>query len=194
MSSKKRIGILGGTFNPIHIAHLVLAEEAKDALKLEKVFFIPTNLPSHKNTKGLISAKIRSQMISLAIRSNPHFELCDIELKRGGISHSIETVKALTSSLQNAKLYFLVGSDFVKEYLRWKDIGALRKLCTFVVAQRPGSVSKRIPRHMRTLKISPLDISSSVIRKRISRGRSIRYLVPEAVEQYILKNGLYRVF
>jgi len=199
MPKIRRIGILGGTFNPIHLGHLVLAEQAKQLLNLEKVIFIPTNLPPHKRHKTLASAQERYHMVSLAIKSNPYFDVSNIELKRGGVSYSVETIGKLKSLFSQANLYFIVGSDFLKEFSTWKDIGELRKICKFVVAQRPGYPFKNLPagrqellKNTRTIKVTVLDISSTDIRKRIQTKQSISYLVPEEVRKYILKKGLYQ--
>ena len=192
MRKLKRIGILGGTFNPIHLGHLVLAEEARQFLRLEKVLFVPTNLPPHKGRRGLAPAQKRLDMVSLAIKSNPFFVVSDLELVRGGISYSVETVNKFRARFAGAKFYFIVGADFLKEFSSWKDIRILSKICKFAVARRPGFAFKRLPRNMQAIKVAPLDISSTDIRKRLKNKQSIRYLVPEEVRRYILKKRLYR--
>ena len=193
MKMTKRIGILGGTFNPIHLGHLALADEARQLLRLEKIIFVPTNLPPHKGRRGLAPAQKRLDMVSLAIKSNPFFVVSDLELVRGGISYSVETVNKFRTKFAGAKLYFIVGSDFLEEFSTWKDTKALSKICKFAVAARPGFPLKELPRNMQAIKVAPLDISSTDIRKRLKNKQSIRYLVPEEVRRYILKNKLYRV-
>jgi len=189
---RKRIGILGGTFNPIHLGHLALAEEARGLLGLEKVIFVPANLPPHKSAKELIPAPQRYRMIALAIKSNPAFEVSDFEIRRGGLSYSIETVKAFKSIYAHRSLYFIVGSDFLREFSAWKDTAKLSKACRFVIAQRPGFAAKRLPKNMQSINIAALDISSTDIRKRIKSNKPVRYLLPEEVRKYIAKKRLYR--
>lgn len=192
MRKTTRIGILGGTFNPVHIGHLVLAEEACRLLGLKKVIFIPTNLPPHKNARGLASTQERLHMLVLAIKSNPSFCVSDLEIKRGGISYSIETVKELKSKFLRATLYFIVGSDFLKEFSTWKDKVELSKICKFAIASRPGYPLTKLPKKMQAIEISAPDVSSTDIRRRIKANKSIRLLVPEKVRKYILKKRLYR--
>jgi nicotinate-nucleotide adenylyltransferase len=192
MRKTTRIGILGGAFNPIHIGHLVLAEEARKFLGLKKVIFVPTNLPPHKGARELASARNRLRMVLLATKPNPSFCVSDLEIKRGGISYSIETVKELKSTFRRVKLYFIVGSDFLKEFSRWKDKIELSKICKFAIAPRPGFPLKKVPQKMQVIEISVPDVSSSDIRRRIKTNKSICHLVPEEVRKYILKKRLYR--
>jgi nicotinate-nucleotide adenylyltransferase len=130
-------------------------------------------------------------MVELAISFNPHFALSDIELRRKGPSYSIITVKQLRKLYPKKKLFFLVGSDFLREFPFWKKIRQLRKLCSFVVARRPGYKIKHLPKDMCTLQVNALDISSTDIRRRLRGKESIRYLVPEQVRSYILRKKLY---
>lgn len=193
----RRIGILGGTFNPIHLGHLVLAEESRQLLRLAKVIFVPASLPPHKTVKQLAPAQQRYRMVTLAVKSNPYFEVSDIEIKRGGVSYSVQTLRAFNSLFRHTNLYFIVGSDFLQEFSAWKDIDKINKVCKLVVAPRPGFPFKNPPLgrkgllRMRVINIPALDISSTDIRKRIRKKRSIRYLTPEAVRKYILKKRLY---
>jgi len=191
MKKFKRIGILGGTFNPPHLGHLLLAEGARQTLRLEKVLFVPTNLPPHKPRGAFLPAQKRYHMVSLAVGSNPFFEVSDLELKRPGLSYSIETVRAFRPIFKNSSLYFIVGSDFLKEFSGWKDIEKLGRICKFAVASRPSYPYRKLPKNMQVINISALNISSTDIRKRIKAGKSIRYLVPEKVRKYILRNKLY---
>ncbi len=176
----------------MHLGHLVLAEQAKEALGLVKVIFVPSNIPPHKRTGRLARAEQRYQMLSLALKYNPHFIASDLELSRKGISYSIETIKQLKSTLRRSSLFFIVGSDFLKDYLKWKDLAEINKICKFAVAQRPGYPFKRLPANIQALNIAALNISSTDIRKRIQAKQSIRYLLPEQVRKYIIRKKLYR--
>ncbi|MBN2097314.1 MAG: nicotinate-nucleotide adenylyltransferase [Candidatus Omnitrophica bacterium] len=192
MSKFRRIGILGGSFNPIHLGHLAIAEQARESLRLDKVVFIPANIPPHKQIKGFASAQERYYLTQLACQGNPDFQVCDLEIIRGGVSYSVETLKELKSIYPKARLYFIAGADFLTEFSAWKAIGKLKSLCTFVVAPRPGHPLKRLPKGMQAIDVAALEISSTVIRNRLKKGKSIRYLVPEKVQQYILRKRLYR--
>ena len=193
MANAKRIGILGGAFNPIHLGHLILAEQAKEQLGLEGVVFVPSCLPPHKKRKTLASAHDRYQMVELAVKDNPCFKVSDIELKRDGVSYSIDTVRQLRKRFSKARLYFIVGSDFLEQFSVWKNIKNLSRLCKFVIAERPKYSVKKLPESMQSIRMRPLEISSTDIRRRIRNKKSIRYLVPEKVRKYILKRKLYCV-
>ena len=187
-----KIGILGGTFNPIHIGHLILAEEVKDRLKLDKIIFVPTNIPPHKQSSDIISAKERYKMIRLAIKTNKDFSVSDIEIKRGGISYTIQTIQEFKRIYPKDQLYFITGSDLLKYLDEWKDLNQILEMVNFVVATRPGYPLEMIPPYMKTLEIRAVDISGFQIREYIKEKRSIRYLVPENVLRYINKKGLYK--
>jgi len=199
-----RIGILGGTFNPIHLGHLILAQSAVEACDLAKVWFIPTGTPAHKHTAALAPAAHRLAMVQAAVEGDLRFEASDLEIRRGGVSYAIDTVKALQQEHPAAELYFIIGSDTLRELHQWKDAGELLTLCRFVAFARPGfEPAQWRPEDLRLAPpqaqallaaVHPgrqIDISSSDIRHRIAEGLSIRYLVPEAVEMYIAEHGLY---
>ncbi len=189
--SENRIGILGGSFDPIHIGHLILAEYALTECKLDKILFIPNRIPNLKQPPQA-SARHRYQMIKLAIQDNPKFEVSDIEIKREGISYSYDTVTALKKKFKNDKLFFIIGSDAYNSLPKWKNFKKLITEIEFIVAIRPGSKIKKIPQiKFQLLNIPEIAISSSYIRKRVKKGRSIRYLVPDRVWQYICEYKLY---
>lgn len=188
----RRIGILGGTFNPVHMGHLVLAEQIREHLRLEKIIFVPTYLPPHKKVKALAPAQERYHMVAKALKSHPFFEASSLELARGGVSYSIETLKQFRNIYPRANLYFIIGSDSLEELSAWKDIEKLSKICKFVVAKRPGHELKKMPGNMQVVDIKVKNISSTEIRRRIRAGQSIRRLVPEGVREYILKKNLYQ--
>ena len=185
-----RFGILGGTFNPIHTGHLLLAETAREVLALDRVLFIPARQPPHKSAKGLLPGTVRYELVQLAIRDHPAFVASDIELQRDDVSYSLETVQILRKQLPSAKLFLLIGQDMLG--VRWKGWEELKSLCTVVVARRPGSAAPRRGPGVKWLPMPQVEIASSDIRARLKAGRSIRYLVPPAVERYIHQHRLYQ--
>ena len=188
-----RIGILGGTFNPIHIAHLILAEEALLKLKLDKVVFVPTYIPPHKNIEGAIKPKDRLKMVELAIEDNSSFEVSTFELDSKKRSYSIDTLKSFRDIYgEEAQLFFITGSDLLKDLFSWKNVNEIFKMSKFIVANRPGYPVKDVPEEVETVVITPIEVSSEDIRKRLKEDRSIRYLVPEKVRSYIIKHKLYK--
>lgn len=187
-----KIGILGGTFNPIHFGHLVLAEEVKEALTLDKVIFVPANLPPHKDDKDVIPSEHRLKMVKLATKDNPHFSVSDIEIRRKGKSYSVDTLKEFKKRFaKDRELFFIVGSDAITYLREWKDVGELFKLAHFVMATRPGYALNEENSNILTVSIKAIDISAFEIRQRIKEDKSIRYLVPEAVRRYIIRKELY---
>ncbi|MCX5657328.1 MAG: nicotinate-nucleotide adenylyltransferase, partial [Candidatus Omnitrophica bacterium] len=188
-----RIGILGGTFNPIHLGHLILAEEAIDLVGLEKIIFIPCYIPPHKSSKGIIQAAARLKMVNLAIGSNARFSVSDIEAKVKRKSYTINTLRALKKVFpMHTDFFLIVGSDALEELPRWKNFKEIQKLAKVIVAVRPGFKAAKKQYTNKLIKISQLGISSSDIRMRVKKGFSIRYLVPDKVEGYIRRNSLYR--
>jgi nicotinate-nucleotide adenylyltransferase len=187
-----KIGILGGTFNPIHLGHLILVEEVRQKIGLTKVIFIPANLPPHKDNGEIISASHRMKMIKLAIKGNPYFFVSDIEIRRGGRSYTIDTIKELRRIYPGRGLYFIIGSDLFKYLNEWKDLKEIISMVKFIVATRPGYPLDDIPDYMKTIDIRAVDISAFEIRQCIKQGHSFRYLVPEAVRQYIIRERLYK--
>jgi len=187
-----KIGILGGTFNPIHIGHLILAEEAREKLGLDKIVFVPTNLAPHKDNSDIALAAHRMSMVKLAISDNPYFSVSDLEIKRDGRSYTIDTIKEFRIGHPRDDLYFIIGSDLLKYLEEWKDLDEIIKMVKFIVATRPGYALDQIPTHISTLPIRAVDISGFEIRDAIREGKSFRYLVPESVFGYINKRKLYR--
>lgn len=212
---KMDIGIFGGSFNPIHIGHLIAAEEVFLQRKLSKVIFMPTGIPPHKETRNLVDSMHRYNMVKNAINDNCHFGISDIEIKRSGKSYTIDTVRILRERYgEETNLYLIMGTDMISEISTWKDIGILSGICRFIVVNRPahtinGSLSepsftKCRPKlntlfsdekiaEIENLKVTipPIGISSTELRERLREGRSIRYLVPQCVEDYIRENNLY---
>ena len=202
-----KLGILGGSFNPVHIGHLIVAEEVYWRHGLSRVLFIPAYLPPHKGAEGLAEARYRYEMVKLAIKGNRHFKVSDIEIARGEKSYTVETVELLLKQYEETcSLYLIIGADTLQELPSWKEIGRLAGLCHMAVVNRPGgslpgeAFSQLIPilgrekvEEMQRLsvQIPPIGISSTEIRARLREGRQIKYLVPQAVEEYIRKKGLY---
>jgi nicotinate-nucleotide adenylyltransferase len=188
-----RIGILGGTFNPIHIGHLILAQQTLEKLKLNKVIFVPTYIPPHKGNRKIASAEARFKMAMLATQDNSNFEVSDLEIRRKGRSYSIYTLEELRRKFGvQTRLFFIVGADLLDELYTWKDIGQILKIARFVAVTRPGYELKDLPAGAVSLSIPSMDISSTQIRGYIKKGKSIRYLVTDKVLDYILRQGLYR--
>jgi nicotinate-nucleotide adenylyltransferase len=186
----QKIGILGGSFNPIHLGHLIIAQNALEELHLDKVIFIPTNITPLKTRSALIDPRHRLNMIKLAIKGNKGFAVSDIEIRRGGISYTIDTLSLLKKKYPYAKLFLIIGSDSLKILKKWKDLKGIQKLCRIVLARRTGSkITKGLSYQILT---NPLiDISSMEIRRRVYLGLSLKYLVPDSVKRYIKKKRLY---
>ncbi len=204
MSDKKRrIGIMGGTFDPIHTGHLATAEAVRVEYELERVLFIPAANPPHKQHYQVEKTLHRYIMTVMATYSNPHFYVSSIEIERPGLSYAIDTVLELIKQYGvNTEFYFIVGSDTVPELPSWKDIDRLLEVCHFIAANRPGSVytlddiiksfGEQGYNRIHSLPTPELEISSTDIRKKVRQGRSIKYIVPESVENYICKENLYK--
>ena len=188
-----RVGILGGTFNPIHIGHLILAEEAVSKLNLDELVFVPTFIPPHKSVESDISPSERLKMVELAVKGNPVFRASTFEIDSRKKSYSIETLMEFRKTYGNsAQFFFITGSDLLKDLFSWKDVNELFKMSKFIVAPRPGYPVTDVPEGVETVVITPIEVSSEDIRRRVKDGRSIRYLVPDAVMAHILKRGLYK--
>ena len=188
-----RIGILGGTFNPIHIGHLILAEEALSKLKLDKVIFVPTYIPPHKDEDIRIKPKDRLKMVELAIEGNGPFSVSTFEIDSKKKSYSVETLKEFRRTYgEGVQFYFITGSDLLKDLFSWKDVNDIFKMSKFIVANRPGYPVRDVPKEVESVVITPIEVSSEDIRKRLVEGRPIRYLVPESVRAYIIEHNLYR--
>jgi len=187
-----KIGILGGTFDPVHKGHLYLAKKVLRKLRLDKIIFIPTNLPPHKKTAKVTPARHRFNMLKLAIGSDKRFKISDIEIKRKGRSYSVETMKLLRKKYgSSVEFFFITGSDSLKELSKWKDLKEFLQLCKFVVVKRPDFPIKRDLDDFIILHIGAKDISATDIRDRVKKGRSINKIVPRKVLSYIKKNRLY---
>ncbi|MCP4364578.1 MAG: nicotinate-nucleotide adenylyltransferase [Planctomycetes bacterium] len=201
-----RIGILGGTFNPVHIGHLIIAEEVYYRHGLSKVVFIPAGIPPHKGAENLTEAHHRYEMVKLATKDNDHFEVSDEEVSREGKSFTIDTVDANPERYgKDSNLHLIVGMDTVNELPTWKDIKRLSTLCRIVVVNRPGNTLANLDQLLPVMgkekveeikrihvEIPPIGISSTDIRDRLKKGLHTRYIVHPEVGLYIEKHGLYK--
>jgi nicotinate-nucleotide adenylyltransferase len=217
---EEKIGLFGGTFNPIHIGHLRVAQEVLENFELDKIIFIPSALPPHKQTHLMTDIEDRLEMIRLSIQNCPESEVSDVELRRSGRSYTIDTVRHFKSVLPDANLYFIIGMDAFLEIDAWKSYQDLFSLISFIVMARPGTGDKidrvmlenylqtRISEEYRFstsdmayvhpekqpvfgINVRPLDISSSAVRELIRQNKSVRFLVPQAVEKFIKNKGLF---
>lgn len=211
------VGILGGTFNPIHLAHLRAAEEVREAERLDEIRFVPCATPPHKGTSDLAEAAHRLALVELAIAGTPGCRAWDVELGRPGPSYSVDTLQTLRREVGDRRVVFVLGFDAFRDFHTWKEHATIFGLCDLVVMTRPGGPERlaiedfplatrgafrydrdsEAFRHesghrVSLLRITALDISATDIRARIRSGRSIRFLVPPAVESYIARHGLYR--
>jgi nicotinate-nucleotide adenylyltransferase len=202
----RNVGLLGGTFDPIHYGHLVIAEEVWSVLHLDEMVFIPAGHPPHKFGQSITSAEHRVAMLELAVASNPHFAISLIDVERSGPSYTVDTVRELREEWgTNVGLYFVIGWDSLEELHLWYDpIGILEQLTYLVAVRRPGYIEEpgyqdqleaRLPGIKQRLLVIPvpqLAISATELRQRVAEGRPIKYQTPEAVEQYIAEHGLYQ--
>lgn len=200
--SEVKLGVMGGTFDPIHFGHLVTAEHAREALNLDCVLFMPAAQPANKEKRGQVSsAQHRLNMTSLAIKDNEYFDISALEIDRGGITYTIDTLRQLREYYSdNVTLYFITGADAIIDIVTWRDAKEIANLAIFVAATRPGydlQVAKDVIHQspynfcVNYIEIPALSISSTYLRNRIASGSNIRYLTPPAVIEYIEKHRLY---
>ncbi|KRM56405.1 nicotinate-nucleotide adenylyltransferase [Lacticaseibacillus sharpeae] len=190
-NKRRQVGLFGGTFNPVHTGHLVMADQVGNQLGLDKVCFMPDATPPHVDKKSAIAAKYRVEMLAAAISGNPMFDLELCEVERGGISYSYDTVAYLKHKHPDTDYYFIIGADMVNYLPKWHRIDELVKMVQFVGVKRPG-YTPRTTYPVLWVDAPKLEITSTAIRKRVANGESIHYLVPDAVAAYIEKEGLYR--
>ncbi|MGR3741605.1 nicotinate-nucleotide adenylyltransferase [Companilactobacillus sp. DQM5] len=189
-NNKKLVGLFGGTFNPPHLAHLVMAQQVLDQLSLDEIWFIPDNIPPHVDKKETIEPLHRVEMVRLAIEDNPNFKLDLTEINKGGISYTYETIKLLKKANPDIDFYFIIGGDMVEYLPTWNHINELCQMVKFVGVCRPGY--EKDTKYPVIWVNSPLmNINSTDIRKKVNSGHTIKYLVPKKVEEYIKKEGLY---
>ncbi|MBB5888739.1 nicotinate-nucleotide adenylyltransferase [Lactovum miscens] len=190
MEKRKKIGILGGNFNPVHYGHLMIADQVTQYLKLDKVLFMPENIPPHVDGKTTIAAEHRLKMLELALDGNSKFDLELLEIERGGKSYSFDSLSTLKSLHPDCDYYFIIGSDMVDYLPKWYKIDELTKLVKFVAVKRTANV-KASSYPVIWVATPLLPISSTQIREQIKKGLSPRYLLPDSVLTYIVKQKLY---
>ncbi len=198
-----RLGIMGGTFDPIHYGHLVTAEQAREALALDLVLFMPAGSPAFKQDREVTSPEDRYAMTVLATAANPSFYASRFEIDRLGVTYTVDTLKALRSAYpENVHLYFITGADAIIDIVTWHDAAEIASLATLIAATRPGYdirqaqariAASGIDFDVRYIQIPALAISSTNIRDRVRLGKSVRYLTSESVMGYINKNRLYHM-
>jgi len=203
-ADKKKIGILGGTFNPIHNAHLAVAEQVRQQYHLEKVIFLPSGNPPHKDAGEVVDKEHRYAMTLLATNSNPYFYVSRIELEREGPTYTVDTLRQLVMQQSDAySLYYIIGADTLLDIQTWRNLEEVMQYTEFIVVYRPGIDENKMRAQMQwlsdlygkqiNLAESPcMNISSTDIRQRVGRGQSIRYMVPDEVLNYIKKNKLFQ--
>lgn len=198
-----KAGIMGGTFNPVHKAHLMLAEQAYEQLGLDKIIFIPSKNPPHKNNVDIVSDEHRFNMLKLAISGHKHFELSDIELRREGITYTLDTVYALKTANPNTEYSFIIGGDSLMNFLKWRHPEEIVKYCHIVAAGRYGYTKELLNEQLlllgRSLKttitfidIPDMAVSSEMIRRFIAEDKPVKDYLPEQVYEYIQKHRLYQ--
>jgi len=201
--STERIGVFGGSFDPVHMGHLTIAQDAVEQLELDRLIFVPAAVPPHKQEKTLADGQQRFEMLQLATESNLSFEVSDMELQRGGVSYTVDTMKQIQFEHPGAELFFIVGLDSLTILHSWKNVEQLLEMCTVVPFARGGEDPAKVAEQIqlskvwktrlleRMIRIHEVEISASEIRMRLAEGLSIRYLVPPEVEMYIAEHGIY---
>lgn len=190
-----KIGVLGGTFDPVHKGHLTLARESMKQFGLDKVLFVPARIPPHKKEDEELSpAPCRARMVELALLGEPRWEFSELELRRPGISYTVDTLRELRKIYPPPhELFFIAGADSLQDLEKWKDPGEILKLAEWIVAPRPPhSLPERLPAHCHRLEIVPMEISARNLRERMARGENVSAWVPEAVSSYAVKMRLYQ--
>lgn len=197
-----RLGIMGGTFDPIHIGHLAIAEQARETMGLDAVVFVPAGSPVFKKSQNVTPAADRLEMCRLAVLGNPYFDVSDIEVRRAGNTYTVDTLREMRAHYpENVELWFITGADAVAHILKWRESAAIASLARLIAVTRPGYLLSEATRveieaagnfDVRYMDATPLTVSSSDLRRRVRAGKSIRYLTLASVRAYIYKHHLYR--
>lgn len=187
MAGRPRVGIFGGTFDPPHVGHIVAAREVAEAVELERVLWVPASIPPHKKHRVLTPGAVRRRMVEAAVESDPRFELCDVELERGGVSYTVDTLRILGAEHPEWSLVLIVGADLVAGMSGWKEPEAIARLAELVVMSR-GEPDQR----GRVVAVTRVDVSSSRVRRRVRERKAVRDMVGTRVMSIIESEGLYR--
>lgn len=189
----QRLGLFGGSFDPVHLGHLLVAQAAREELALDRLFFIPAAKSPFKPVQAPAAPEERLRLLRLALAGKSWCELDDQEIRRGGVSYTIDTVRDYLKRFREAHIFYLIGGDHVAQLPKWRDAEELARLVEFVVIPRPGQTDAPLPSPFRGRNLVgfPLGVSSSQIRARVKAAQSIEHLVPTAVAEAIRNNGLY---
>ncbi|MBP0723754.1 nicotinate-nucleotide adenylyltransferase [Bacillus sp. RG28] len=190
MKMKRRIGIIGGTFDPPHNGHLLMANEVYHTFSLDEVWFMPNNIPPHKQNNPFQSSIHRKNMVKLAIEGLDYFKLCEYEIEHNGPSYTYKTMLDLTTKFPDVDFYFIIGGDMVEYLPKWREIDELVKLVKFIGCTRPG-YTLETPYDIEKLTIPEFAVSSTLIRERLKSGGTTRFLLPDSVRRYLEENHLY---
>jgi len=191
-----KLGIFGGTFDPIHHGHLIVAEYVRERVGLDRIAFIPTMISPHKTDAVVTSAAHRLAMLREAVKPDPFFQVLDIEVERGGVSYTVDTLRLLEREHPSDEFFLLIGADNLREFRLWKEPAEIAERATLVVMNRPGfapgPAGPPLPRNILECQVPSIDISATEIRQRVRNGLPISYLVPPSVSRYISRHRLYR--
>lgn len=196
MRAGERIGVFGGTFDPVHLGHLIMAEEALARLRLHRILFVPAARPAHKRSRGVAAVEHRIEMLRIAVRGNPRFEVSRIEADRAGTSFTASTLETLAEK-GSAEIYFIMGQDSLEEIHTWREPDRITRIARLVVLPRGdrelASLAPALRRRVVFLRPPRIGISSTEIRRRLRRGLPVRYWIPDAVLAYVTRHGLYGI-
>ncbi|HSR42837.1 MAG TPA: nicotinate-nucleotide adenylyltransferase [Longimicrobiales bacterium] len=193
---RPRVGILGGTFDPLHVGHLIVAQDVLQALDLERILFLPAAQPPHKEGRAVTPARIREEMVRAGVANDPRFEMSDLEIRRGGRSYTVQSLRRLSSFHAQTRFHLIMGVDQFAEFSTWRDPQEVAVLARLVVMTRagedPSQVDPGVEVDYEAVPVTRVDVSSTRIRARVREGRPVRYLVPEPVRRIIEREGLYK--
>lgn len=202
MGGGQRVGVFGGAFDPPHVGHLAVARAAAEGARLDRVLWVPAAVPPHKRGRALAPAQVRRRMVEAAIRDDPGFELCDVELRRGGVSYTVDTLRALKAARPDWRLFLIVGADMLAEFSSWRSPAAVLEAAELVAVARNGAApvaratlaarSAKLNLRPRVVPMQPVEVSSSEVRKRVAERKSHSAMLPSQVTYIIEREGLYR--